>query len=110
MTILQGVAKGGNTRKALEGLSKIVDEIWSGVFLFMCYQMTFNASIGPALSPLPAAPIVASLASATCLAHVNFSLNPLYHTRTNKTVWEANYLSRMGYILEPPLISPFVSQ
>jgi len=97
MTMLQGVAKGENTRKALQGLSKVIDEIWSATFLFMCYQMSFNAAIGPSLSPLPAAPIIGGIASTCLTGQVNSCLNPLYHTRTNKTVWEANYLSRMGY-------------
>tara|TARA_Y100000296_G_scaffold45453_1_gene52051 strand:- start:13115 stop:14158 length:1044 start_codon:yes stop_codon:yes gene_type:complete len=94
---LQGVARGENTIEALKDLGKIVDEIWSAVFNFMIYQIIYNASLGPALSPLPAAPIVAGACSAAITAHINFSLNPLYHTRSNKTIWEANHLMRTGY-------------
>jgi hypothetical protein len=94
---LQGVARGDNTVAALNDLGGIVDEIWSAVFNFMCYQIIFNCGIGAAMSPLPAAPIVAGLAGTAGTAQINFSLNPLYHTRTNKTIWEANYLQRTGY-------------
>jgi|TARA_Y100000034_G_scaffold129708_1_gene186687 hypothetical protein len=94
---LQGVARGENTVECFRDLAEIIDEIWSAVFNFMIYQIIYNAAIGPALSPLPAAPIVASAASAAITAHINFSLNPLYHTRTNKTMWELNHLQRAGY-------------
>tara|TARA_R110002020_G_scaffold67972_5_gene178219 strand:- start:1907 stop:3004 length:1098 start_codon:yes stop_codon:yes gene_type:complete len=96
LRMLQGVAKGGNTTEALRDLGTIVDEIWSAVFNFMIYQMVYNAALGPALSPLPAAPIVAGACSAATTAHVNFCINPLYHTRANKTMWEANHLERTG--------------
>jgi len=94
---LQGVARGENTVEAFSDLGKIIDEIWSALFNFMCYQMVFNAAIGPALSPLPAAPIVAGACGTATTAQIIYSLNPLYHTRSNKTIWEANHLQRTGY-------------
>ena len=94
---MQGVARGENVVYALQDLHTSIDQIWSALFQFLIYQMTFNAGIGPALSPLPAAPIVGGLASAACAAHVNFCLNPLYHVRTNLSTWNANYLNISGY-------------
>ena len=94
---LQGVAMGENTTEAFKDLGKIIDEMWSAMFQFMIYQMVYNAALGPALAPLPAAPIVAGACSAATIAHVNFSVNPLYHVRANKTMWEANHLMRSGY-------------
>jgi len=94
---MQGVARGENVVYALQDLHTSIDQIWSTLFQFLIYQMTFNAGIGPALSPLPAAPIIGGIASATCAAHVNFCLNPLYHVRTNLSTWNANYLNISGY-------------
>jgi len=94
---MQGVARGENVVYALRDLHKYIDQMWSSMFQFMLYQISFNAALGPALSPLPAAPIVAGIASATTTAHVNFSVNPLYHVRTNLSTWNANYLQISGY-------------
>ena len=94
---LQGVAKGENVVAALRDLGAIVDELWSATFNFMMAQMVFNAGLAPCLAPLPGAVVMAGIAAGVSTTQAIYSLNPLYQTRNNRTVWETNYLTRAGY-------------
>ena len=95
--VLQGVAKGENVAAALRELGEIVDELWSATFQFMMAQMVFNAGLAPCLAPLPGAAVMAGVAAGVSTSQMIYSMNPLYQTRNNKTIWEANYLLRTGY-------------
>jgi len=94
---LQGVAKGENVVAALRDLGAIVDELWSATFNFMMAQMVFNAGLAPCMAPLPGAAVFAGIAAGVSTTQAIYSLNPLYQTRNNRTVWETNYLTRAGY-------------
>jgi len=94
---LQGVAKGENVAAALRDLAVIVDEIWSATFNFMMAQMVFNTAAPIACMPLPGAAVFAGVAAGVATTQVIYSLNPLYHTRNNRNIWELNYLTRAGY-------------
>ena len=95
---LQGVAKGSNTRKALKDLGAIIDEIWSQLFFFVIPQLSLNAAIGAAYvdSITPAGQAVAGTAASVATLQSVFCMNPMFQTRNNKNVWEANYITRMG--------------
>jgi hypothetical protein len=96
MEELQGIAKGASTRKAIKDLGDIIDEMWSQLFFFSIFQNIFNANIGATLSAIPGGQAAGAVTSLCSTGITNWTTNPLFQTRTNKNVWEANYLSRMG--------------
>ena len=101
---LQGVAQGERAADALKELSGIIDDLWSAVYGFLMEQMTFNGILGAscagaATSPASnaaLAPIGAYTAKNTIIMSTK-GLNPMWHMRAKKMMWEANYLEPYGY-------------
>ena len=101
---LQGVAQGERTSDAFLELSEILDSIWSVLYSFVMEQLVFNVivagcSAGAATSPASnsaLAPIGTYLGK-NLVKMCNKMINPLWHTRTKKLMWELNYLQPYGY-------------
>jgi hypothetical protein len=89
--VLQGVAKGENTRECLRDLADMLDDIWSAVFNLAIMNITAYTSL--AITPIPWHAAACGAAAGTISA---FVLPPLYQTRVNKTLWGVNYLSPYG--------------
>ena len=90
--ILQGIAKGENTRDALRDLSEILDEMWSVMFNMALY----NSILFSALAVNVWHPHYATVAPAVVAKYATTALNPLWHTRVNKSFWDFNYLYPFG--------------
>ena len=90
---LQPVVLGDNTKDALRGLGRIVEQLHGAVFKLVLIQTGFNAVLG--IDPIrPWIPAGASTAVTQTITQV---LNSLYHSRVNKIMWEVNYLEPYGY-------------
>jgi hypothetical protein len=89
--VLQGIAKGENTRDSLRELSTVVDGLWSAVFNMAYQNLLLFASLG--VTPVPWHATSCSFATTRYLTEV---LSPLWHTRANKTFWHVNYLMPFG--------------
>ena len=89
--VLQGIAKGENTRECLRDLADLLDDIWSAVFNLSIINIQAFTSL--AITPIP-------WHAATCGAATGqisaFVLPPLYQNRVSKTLWGINYLKPFG--------------
>ena len=90
--LLQGVAKGENTRDALRDLSEILDEMWSATFNMALYNTILFSALGINVWH----PHYATIAPTIVAKYATTALNPLWHTRVNKTFWDFNYLYPFG--------------
>lgn len=98
---LQPIAMGYNTRDALRELGEIVEEIMGALINLGLVQMSVNTASAAAFASTGiypphgiAAGIIGSANSALLPITV---MSPLYHARVNKTMWEFNHLSPVGY-------------
>jgi len=90
--ILQPISKGENTRDALKELGVLVEEILGTLFNMALLQTTFNSVLG--VTPIYAHSIAASTVATQYMSKV---INPLWQTRINKIMWQANHLEPYGY-------------
>jgi hypothetical protein len=98
---LQPIAMGYNTRDALRELGEIVEEILGALINLGLIQMSVNTAASAAFAATGIYPphgvasgIIGSANSALLPTTV---MNPLYHARVNKTMWEFNHLTPFGY-------------
>ena len=90
---LQPVLKGYITRDCFLELSNIIDDIWSSLYSLTLTQIMWNAVLGVSFWE----PWRAGFSGATVTNQIMFVMNTLYHVRTNKALWEFNYLTSGGY-------------
>jgi|TARA_R110000824_G_scaffold32156_6_gene104039 hypothetical protein len=91
--ILQPTVMGENLNDAMDELTDIIQEMWGSIMNFILIQSLYNAVNGVDMWR-PWVPSVSSL----CWALTGpFVMNPLYHTRTNISMWDVNYLRPFGY-------------
>ena len=88
---VQGVALGERTEDCLKELNEIVGQIWSAVFNLALIQSGFNTVVG-----VNSQPWIASAAPPANLGIYTKVLNSLYQTRTTASLWELNYLNKLG--------------
>jgi hypothetical protein len=90
---LQPILKGYITRDCFLELSNIIDDIWSSLYTLTLTQIMWNAVLGVSFwEPWRPGP-----GAATVTNQIMFVMNTLYHVRTNKALWEFNYLTAGGY-------------
>ena len=90
--ILQGIAKGENTRDSLRELSGILDEMWSVMFNMGLYNVILFSGIGVNYWH----PTYAALCGQTISKYMTDMIAPLWMTRINKAFWDVNYLQPFG--------------
>ena len=90
--LLQGVAKGENTRDCLRDLSEIVDQMWSVMFNMTLYNSILFSALGINIWH----PQYATMCTLVVQKYATTMMNPLWHTRINKTFWDMNYLQASG--------------
>jgi hypothetical protein len=98
---LQPIAMGYNTRDAFRELGEIIEEILGALINLGIVQMSVNSATAAAFASSGvypphsvAAGVIGSANSALIPTSV---MNPLYHARVNKTMWEFNHLTPFGY-------------
>ena len=89
---IQGVARGENTRDALNELAKLMEELNSAVFNVTLSQIIYNA----ANSVDPWRPWMAGVGSKSTFDMVEKVLAPLWHNRINNIMWQVNYTQPYG--------------
>lgn len=89
---LQGVAKGEHVRDALRELSECVDGIWTATFNMAFYNTLLFGSLGINIWH----PHYPTMTSFTINKYLTEVLNPLWHTRANKSFWGVNYTNPAG--------------
>lgn len=90
---LQPVAMGDNLRDGLDELTDIIMEMWGSLMNFILIQSVYNAVNGVDFWR----PWMASMSGLAWSLTGPFVMNPLYHTRTNITMWDINHLRPYGY-------------
>ena len=91
--LLQPLVMGENLNDAMDELTDIMMEMWGSIMNFILIQSVYNAVNGID----PWRPWVPSMASLAWSLTGPFVMNPLYHTRTNISMWDVNYLRPYGY-------------
>lgn len=90
--VLQGVAKGENTRDALRDMSEIIDGLWAAVFNMALYNVYLFATLGINWT----CPWYATMTTFTNTRYLTEVLSPLWHMRANKTFFNVNYTMPFG--------------
>ena len=93
INILQPAVKGDFARDAFLELGNVIDDLWACTYALTLSQILFNAVLGISFFE----PWRAGMSTWTVSAQLNWVMNSMYHTRTNKTFWEYNYLNASGY-------------
>ena len=88
---VQGVALGERTEECLKELNELMGQIISALFNLARTQTVFNSAAGISTNPA-----VATAATTANLAILTKVMNSLYQTRTSATLWELNYLNKLG--------------
>lgn len=89
---VQGVALGERTEECFKELNKLMGEIWSAVYWLALLQSGYNSVV--AVNPLT--PWTAAAAPPVNMGIYTRVLTSLYNTRTSSTLWELNYLNKLG--------------
>ncbi len=93
INILQPAVKGDFNRDALLELGNIFDDLWACTYALTLSQIIFNAILGISFFE----PWRAGASAWATTTQLSWVMNSMYHTRTNKTFWEYNYLNPSGY-------------
>ena len=98
---LQPIAMGYNTRDAFRELGEIIEEIHGSLINLGLIQMAINTAAASAFASSgiypPHAVAAGVIGSVNSALMPSFVMSPLYHARTNKTMWEFNHLTPYGY-------------
>ena len=88
---VQGIALGEKTINCLTELNEIIGQIWSALYNLSLIQSGYNGVVATGTAPWVAvAAVPANLGIYTKV------LNSLYQTRTTASLWELDYLSKIG--------------
>jgi len=92
INFLQGIARGENTRDAIQELADMLEEVIGALMNLTLIQAQFNSILGvtPIYSHAAAAPV-------TALQFMSKVQMSLWQTRINKIIWEINHLQPYGY-------------
>tara|TARA_R110002110_G_scaffold84193_7_gene218719 strand:+ start:2518 stop:3501 length:984 start_codon:yes stop_codon:yes gene_type:complete len=92
INFLQGIARGENTRDAIQELADMLEEVIGALMNLTLIQAQFNSILGvtPIYPHAAAAPV-------TALQFMSKVQMSLWQTRINKIIWEINHLQPYGY-------------
>jgi|TARA_Y100000310_G_scaffold28539_1_gene27156 hypothetical protein len=97
---IQPVLLGGNTKDALRELLESVEDIQKATYQYARFNTKIINTIGMAFDALTAVCPPCAVPANICQEYVNRmrsdTINPLYHTRVNLSLWELNYLHPAG--------------
>jgi len=93
INILQPAVKGDFTKDAFLELGNIIEDLWACTYALTLTQIIYNAILGISFFE----PWRAGASSIAVTSQLSWVMNSMYHTRTNKTFWEFNYLNPAGY-------------
>ncbi len=92
INFLQGIARGENTRDALQELSNLLEEVIAALMSLTLIQGQFNSILG--ITPIYWHAAAAPMTALQFTSKVQMSL---WQTRINKIIWEINHLQPYGY-------------